>query len=94
MLWFGKGINRGVEILHITQPNLSRQLSQLEEEVGVKLFHRGARKIALTNEGILLRRRVEEISSLVDKTEKEQQPFSLAVTKLIEHMKTTYAFEA
>ena len=65
------GINRAAEVLHITQPTLSRQLSQLEEEVGVKLFHRGARKITLTNEGILLRRRAEEILSLVDRTEKE-----------------------
>ena len=66
-----EGINRAAEVLHITQPTLSRQLSQLEEEVGVKLFHRGARKITLTNEGILLRRRAEEILALVDKTEKE-----------------------
>lgn len=65
------GISRAAEALHITQPTLSRQLSQLEEEVGVKLFHRGARKITLTNEGILLRRRAEEILSLVDRTEKE-----------------------
>lgn len=65
------GINRAAEVLHITQPTLSRQLLQLEEEVGVKLFHRGARKITLTNEGILLRRRAEEILSLVDRTEKE-----------------------
>ena len=65
------GINRAAEVLHITQPTLSRQLSQLEVEVGVKLFHRGARKITLTNEGILLRRRAEEILSLVDRTEKE-----------------------
>ena len=66
-----EGINRAAEALHITQPTLSRQLSQLEEEVGVKLFHRGAKKITLTNEGILLRRRAEEILSLVDRTEKE-----------------------
>lgn len=66
-----EGINRAAEVLHITQPTLSRQLSSLEEEVGVKLFHRGARKIALTNEGILLRRRAEEILALVDKAEKE-----------------------
>ncbi|MDE6387071.1 MAG: LysR family transcriptional regulator [Lachnospiraceae bacterium] len=65
------GINRAAEVLHITQPTLSRQLSQLEEEVGVRLFHRGARRITLTNEGILLRRRAEEILSLVDRTEKE-----------------------
>lgn len=66
-----EGINRAAEVLHITQPTLSRQLSQLEEEVGVKLFHRGARKISLTNEGILLKRRAEEILSLVDRTERE-----------------------
>lgn len=65
------GINRAAEVLHITQPTLSRQLLQLEEEIGVKLFHRGARKITLTNEGMLLRRRAEEILSLVDRTEKE-----------------------
>lgn len=66
-----EGINRAAEVLHITQPTLSRQISQLEEEIGVKLFHRGARKITLTNEGILLRRRAEEILSLVDRTERE-----------------------
>ena len=65
------GINRAAEALHITQPTLSRQLSQLEEEVGVRLFHRGSRKITLTDEGMLLRRRAEEILSLVDRTEKE-----------------------
>lgn len=65
------GINRAAEALHITQPTLSRQLSQLEEEVGVQLFHRGSRKITLTDEGMLLRRRAEEILSLVDRTEKE-----------------------
>lgn len=66
-----KGINRAAEVLHITQPTLSRQLAQLEEELGVSLFHRGARKITLTSEGILLRRRAEEILALVDRTEKE-----------------------
>lgn len=65
------GINRAAEALHITQPTLSRQLSQLEEEMGVKLFHRGAKKITLTNEGILLRRRAEEILSLVERTQRE-----------------------
>ena len=65
------GISRAAEVLHITQPTLSRQLAQLEEEVGVRLFYRGARRITLTNEGILLRRRAEEILSLVDRTERE-----------------------
>lgn len=66
-----EGINRAAEVLYITQPTLSRQLAQLEEELGVTLFRRGARKITLTNEGMLLRRRAEEILSLVDRTEKE-----------------------
>lgn len=66
-----ESITKASEVLHITQPTLSRQLSQMEEEIGVKLFHRGTRKISLTNEGALLRRRAEEILQLVDKTEKE-----------------------
>lgn len=66
-----ESITKASEILHITQPTLSRQLAQMEEEIGVKLFDRGTRKIKLTNEGILLRRRAEEILQLVDKTEKE-----------------------
>lgn len=66
-----ESITRASEVLHITQPTLSRQLAQMEEEIGVKLFDRGTRKIRLTNEGILLRRRAEEILQLVDKTEKE-----------------------
>ena len=66
-----ESITKAADVLHITQPTLSRQLSQIEEEVGVKLFNRGSRRITLTNEGILLRRRAEEILQLVDKTEKE-----------------------
>lgn len=66
-----ESITKASEVLHITQPTLSRQLAQMEEEIGVKLFDRGSRKIKLTNEGILLRRRAEEILQLVDKTEKE-----------------------
>lgn len=66
-----ENISKAANVLHITQPTLSRQLSQLEEDVGVKLFHRGTRKIALTNEGILLRRRAEEIIELIDITERE-----------------------
>ena len=66
-----ESITKASEVLHITQPTLSRQLSQMEEEIGVKLFNRGSRKITLTNEGILLRRWAEEILQLVDKTERE-----------------------
>ncbi len=66
-----ESITKASEVLHITQPTLSRQLAQMEEEIGVKLFDRGSRKIQLTNEGILLRRRAEEILQLVEQTEKE-----------------------
>ncbi len=66
-----ESITRAAEVLHITQPTLSRQLSQLEEETGVRLFERGPRRIRLTSEGMLLRRRAEEILQLVDKTETE-----------------------
>ncbi len=66
-----ESISRAAEALHITQPTLSRQLAQLEEETGVQLFKRGARRIALTQEGMLLRRRAEEIVELVERTRAE-----------------------
>lgn len=66
-----ENITRAAEVLHITQPTLSRQLAQLEDETGTTLFIRGKRKIELTAEGMLLRRRAEEILSLIDRTEKE-----------------------
>lgn len=66
-----ESITKAAEVLHVTQPTLSRQIAQMEEEMGIKLFDRGTRKIVLTNEGLLLRRRAEEILELVDKTERE-----------------------
>ena len=64
-------ITKAAEILNITQPTLSRQLIQLEEELDTKLFIRGKHKITLTDKGMLLRRRAEEIVDLADKTERE-----------------------
>ena len=66
-----QSITRAADVLHVTQPTLSRQLAQLEEEMGVRLFERGTRGISLTAEGALLRRRAEEILELVDKAERE-----------------------
>lgn len=66
-----ENITKAAEQLHITQPTLSRQLSQLENELGVKLFQRGQHGIALTEDGMLLRRRALEIVALSDKTERE-----------------------
>lgn len=51
-----ESITKAADILHITQPTLSRQLAQMEQEMGVKLLERGLRKIVLTDEGHLLRR--------------------------------------
>ncbi len=66
-----ESITKAAEFLHITQPTLSRQIKELEEELGHRLFVRGSRKITLTDEGLLLRKRAEEITALLDKTESE-----------------------
>lgn len=66
-----ESITKAAEFLHITQPTLSRQLMQLEEELNAQLFIRGKNRIVLTDEGMLLRRRAEEIVDLANKTEKE-----------------------
>ncbi len=66
-----ENITKAANLLHITQPTLSRQLMQLEEELGIKLFQRGRHNIMLTEEGMLLRRRAQEIVDLTEKTEKE-----------------------
>lgn len=66
-----QNISAAAESLFLSQPTLSRQLKELEEELGKQLFIRGSRKITLTEEGLLLRKRAEEIVELMDKTEKE-----------------------
>lgn len=66
-----ENITKAAAFLHITQPTLSRQLMQMEEELGVKLFRRGKHNILLTEEGMLLRRRAQEIVDLAEKTAKE-----------------------
>ena len=66
-----QNISNAAEVLHLTQPTLSRQLKDLEDELGTILFIRGKRKITLTEDGILFRKRAEEIINLVDKTESE-----------------------
>ncbi len=66
-----ENITRASEKLHISQPSLSIQLKELEKELGKKLLVRGKRKITLTEEGRILRKRAEEIILLVEKTEKE-----------------------
>lgn len=66
-----ESISKAAEYLHLSQPTLSRQIKDLEDELGTLLFERGTRKITLTEDGLLLRKRAEEIISLVDKTQAE-----------------------
>lgn len=64
-------ITGAAEALHVTQPTLSRQLMELEDELGKQLFIRGKRKIVLTAEGLILRKRAEEIVDMLEKTRSE-----------------------
>lgn len=64
-----QNISAAAQYLHISQPTLSRQLSDLEEKLGTKLLIRGNRKVSLTSEGIFLLKKAKEIVELVDKTE-------------------------
>lgn len=63
-----ENITKAAQLLHVTQPTLSRQLMQLEEELGVKLFRRSNHRIVLTDEGMLLKRRAQEMIDLAEKT--------------------------
>ena len=66
-----ENLSNAAERLHITQPTLSRQMMELEEELGTKLFVRGrrSRRITLTESGIFLRTHAEEVILLMDKIE-------------------------
>ena len=64
-----ESISKAANYLHISQPTLSRQIKEMEEQLGTVLFIRGSRKITLTEDGLLLRQRAEEIMALVNRTE-------------------------
>ena len=66
-----ENITKAAQLLHVTQPTLSRQLMQLEEELGVKLFDRSSHSIILTGEGMLLKRRAQEMLTLAEKAKAE-----------------------
>lgn len=72
-------ISGAAEAVHVTQPTLSRQMMDLEEELGKILFLRGKKRITLTEEGMYLRKRAQEIVALVEKTASE---FSVADTDI------------
>ena len=64
-------ITAAANFLHLTQPTLSRQIKDLENELGQQLLIRKSHQVVLTPEGMLLRKRAEEIIAMVDKTEAE-----------------------
>lgn len=66
-----ESITRAAKTLHMTQPPLSRQLKDLENEVGKQLLIRGSKKVTLTEDGMLLRKRAEEMIALMEKTKSE-----------------------
>ena len=66
-----ESISGAAQFLHLTQPTLSRQLIELEEELGKQLFIRGNRRVTLTEDGMLFRKRADEILALVDKATME-----------------------
>ena len=66
-----QSISGAAEALHLSQPTLSRQIKDMEDELGKQLFIRGNRNITLTEEGMILRKRAEEILELVKKAEDE-----------------------
>lgn len=63
-----ENITKAAALLHLTQPTLSRQLKQLEEELGVQLFRRNRHSVSLTEDGFRLKRRAQELITLADKT--------------------------
>lgn len=66
-----ENFTRAAEQLHVTQPTLSRQIADLEQELGVKLFIRSNHNIVLTEDGMILKRRAQEILSLAEKTKRD-----------------------
>ncbi len=66
-----ENITRAAQSLHISQPTLSKQLTELEQSLGKQLLIRGKRKVTLTEDGVLLRKRAEEIVALAEKAERE-----------------------
>ncbi len=75
-----ESITKAARVLHMTQPPLSRQLMDLEAELGKQLLVRGSKRVTLTEDGMLLRRRAEEIIELVEKTKTELDSSSENIT--------------
>ena len=92
-------ISGAANVLHLSQPTLSRQMQELEHELGCTLFERGKRRIELTEEGMRLRSRAEEIVDLVDRTERDfrtsrigggETPAMSLITDIIAELQSAY----
>lgn len=96
-----ENMTEAANVLHVTQPTLSRQIADLERELGVELFERTNRSCALTGDGMRLRQRAEEILALVDQTESEMGDQGLGIagnirigageTQAVRHVLDTFA---
>lgn len=96
-----ENMTEAANVLHVTQPTLSRQIADLERELGVELFERTNRSCMLTGDGMRLRQRAEEIISLVDQTESEMGDHDLGIagnirigageTQAVRHVLDTFA---
>ena len=75
-----ENITKAAELLHVSQPAVSRQLAQLENELGVKLFVRSNHHIILTEDGLMLRRRAQEIVELAEKTQRDFRQHTAELT--------------
>ena len=78
-----ENMTEAANVLHVTQPTLSRQIADLERELGVELFERTNRSCVLTSDGMRLRQRAEEIVSLVEQTELELADRELGIAGVI-----------
>lgn len=79
-----ENITKAAEILHVSQPALSKQIMQLEEELGAKLFIRGKRSLTLTEEGRFLRGRAQEIVALTEKTARDFRDAGLLIEPAVD----------
>ena len=96
-----ENMTEAANVLHVTQPTLSRQIADLERELGVELFERTNRSCMLTGDGMRLRQRAEEIITLVNQTEAEMGDRDLGIvgnirigageTQAVRHVLDTFA---
>lgn len=87
-------ISKAARRLHLTQPTLSRQLRDQEEQLGKPLFERSYHRLDLTPEGVLLKARAEEIASLAERLGKDSAQYKAAVRRLDESIEYARRLDA